>query len=400
MTKLQTLKSAFIALVCFLAMTAAAQAQTVVGRFSADNYFAVFQGNATGATSFVTSLDCTTDASCIVNGKSFSIPNVKNGDYIYVIAWSDHEVAQGLLGSLSGFVLDQGCGYAETGMAGWQVYANGAAFSGKPDSKSFLADLNTSIVKANNGINGTWGAPAVGTTNNGSSASVPVLVSGNTGNAKWIWHNSGNCIGSSQPFQGGCNHNEYLVFRFPVNSLFTACPLPVQRPCCDIARTAVTVSPTDIVFDSANSVTVNANFLSLQSNVKEVKVTLLSAWESFATGACRTSGPIDAYLTNAYSNTAFAGSVPQAFGNEGVWNSLNIAGAPPNGAFKYRLNLPTAATYPCAGQLSFCVKYTITTTDCKSCEIIRCYTTGPRTYRPCTNPTNPNSAACADINHN
>ena len=399
MTKLQALKSVFIALVCCVAMAAAAQAQTVVGRFTADNYFAVFQGNANGATNFITWLDCSTSASCIANGKTFSIPNVKNGDYVYIVAWSDLAAAQGLLGTLSGFVLDQGCGSSETGAAGWEVYANGAAFSGKPGSISFLADLNTSIVKANNGINGTWGAPAVGTANIGSGGSVPVTVTGYTGTAKWVWHNSGNCIGTMQPFQDGCNHNEYLVFRFPVNSLFAACPLPVQRPCCDIARTAVTVSQNDIAFDSANSAVVSANFLSLQSNVKEVKVTLLSVWESFAPDACRTSGPIDAYLTNAYSNVAFGGSVPQAFGNEGVWNSLNPAGAPPNGVFKYRLNLPTAATYPCAGQLSFCVKYTVTTTDCKSCEIIRCYTSKPRTYRKC-DPTNPASAACADVQYN
>lgn len=399
MTKLQTLKSALIALVCCFALTAAAQAQTVVGRFSADNYFAVYQGNANGATNFVTSLDCSTTSSCIANGKGFSITNVKNGDYVYIVAWSDHATSQGLLGMLSGFVLDQGCGSTETGMAGWEVYANGAAFSGLPGSTPFLVDLNTSIVKANNGINGTWGAPAVGTGNIGSSGSVPVTVTGNTGTAKWVWHNSGNCIGAMQPFQDGCNHNEYLVFRFPVNNLFTACPLPPQPRCCDIARTAVTVSPNDIVFDSTNSVTVNANFLSLQPNVREVKVTLLSAWESFAPGACKTSGPIDAYFTNAHSNTAFAGFLPQVFGNEAVWNSLNPAGAPANGVFKYRLNLPTAATYPCTGQLSFCVKYTITTADCRSCEIIRCYTAGPRTYRPC-DPLKPNSAACADIQHN
>lgn len=399
MTKSQTLKLALITLACCIVMSAAAQAQTVVGRFTADNYFAVFQGNANGATNFVTWLDCSTSASCIANGKSFSIPNVKNGDYVYVVAWSDHEAAQGLLGSLSGFVLDQGCGYAETGMNGWELYANGAAFTGKPGSASFLVDLNTAIVKANNGVNGAWTAPAVGTANTGSSGSVPVTVTGNTGTAKWVWHNSGNCIGTNQPFQDGCNHNEYLVFRFPVNSLFTACPLPPQPRCCDIAKTAVTVSPNDIVFDSASSAVVNANFLSLQTNVREVKVTLLNAWESFAPGACKTSSPIDAYLTNAYSNIAYSGFIPQAFGNEGVWNSLNSAGAPANGVFKYRLNLPTAATYPCTGQLSFCVKYTITTADCRSCEIVRCYITGPRTYRPC-NPANPASAACADIQHN
>jgi|GEM_PF-5554937 len=77
----------------------------VTGTFTADNSYAVYKGNQSSVSTKLipTSGNGHTNnsASQIFNPSQRSF-NVTNGDYLYIIAWSDDRSCQGLLGEFSG----------------------------------------------------------------------------------------------------------------------------------------------------------------------------------------------------------------------------------------------------------------------------------------------------------
>jgi hypothetical protein len=149
--------------------------------------------------------------------------SLTGSSYIYIVAWSDASVAQGLLASFTG-------GPHATILSGqplWQVYATNATFPGGPGAKKFTKFLNKQLDIACSG--NLWTAPAVGGTNQtgnvvpgGSGTALePVGVSIIDPKAQWMWFQSGMaaCTGPDSPFAPGCNHNEFLIFRFPASYL-------------------------------------------------------------------------------------------------------------------------------------------------------------------------------------
>jgi len=207
-----------------------AAAPTITANVTCDNDFALYVGDCCVATTFIGNNSCDVLNSCIRAGKQFTIGpggmpavSLTGSGYIYIVAWSDAFVAQGLLASFQ--VLPHAP--ILSGDHLWQVYATNVTFPSSPGSKKFTKFLNKQLDIACSG--NLWTAPAVGGTNQtgnmvpgGSGTSLePVGVSIIAGAAKWMWFQSGmsSCAGPDSPFAPGCNHNEFLIFRLPASYL-------------------------------------------------------------------------------------------------------------------------------------------------------------------------------------
>jgi hypothetical protein len=207
-----------------------AAAPTINAGVTCDNDFVIYVGDCCVATTFIGNNSCDVLNSCIRAGKQFTIGpapavpavSLTGSSYIYIVAWSDGLVAQGLLASFQGphaTIL--------SGDPQWQVYATNVTFPSSPGAKKFTKFLNAQLSIACDG--NLWTAPAVGGTNQtgntvpgGSGTNLePIGVSIIPGAAKWIWFQSGKplCAGPNSPFAPGCNHNEYLIFRLPASYL-------------------------------------------------------------------------------------------------------------------------------------------------------------------------------------
>lgn len=172
----------------------------IIGTLTADNHYALYGdrngavysvgGNETGVYgspgrynwSEAESFTFTTDA------------------HIYIAAWSDDRVAQGLLGQ---FQTDQGSLY--TGDAGWEVMSTGIDLD---DGSLYpTADLIAQQVDLAD-TQGLWQTPAVG--QNNTSATRPWGAINNiAADAKWTWIGA---AGKNTITQGG-NFGEFLIFR-------------------------------------------------------------------------------------------------------------------------------------------------------------------------------------------
>ena len=105
-------------------ITGTAGAIPITATLTADNHYALYSGNEQGIT-FVGA----NESEWYGNSGTFNWSeaetfdfNVALGDYIYVAAWSDGLVAQGLIGQF-----DFGCGSILTNTSDWEVYQRGYA---------------------------------------------------------------------------------------------------------------------------------------------------------------------------------------------------------------------------------------------------------------------------------
>jgi len=219
----------------------AATGGSVTVNITCDNDFALYAGDCCSVTQagFIGSNSCSTNM-CIRDGKTFTISGLTGSSYIYVVAWSDAAVGQGLLASIQGT-----SNMVLTGDSRWQVFptnstasspsnlsysaactfANKAGVPFAPGSKKFTKCVNMELSQACS--NNFWTTPSVG----GTGASGNLVPSG-SGNplepppdltpllpASWIWYqdNKSACAGPDSPFSPGCNHDEFLIFRVPAS---------------------------------------------------------------------------------------------------------------------------------------------------------------------------------------
>ena len=119
-------------------------------------------------------------------------------DYIYVAAWSDDLVAQGLIGE---FVFDHGTILTDT--SHWEVYLNEGANLGDGDPAPSPDEIEANI-------NSAW-SPIVHSVDHGSNPWG--TIDGISDDAKWIW--GGELI-------GGSGNGEYQIFRTQAH----AAPVP------------------------------------------------------------------------------------------------------------------------------------------------------------------------------
>ena len=202
------------------------QAQQITTKITADNGYALFTAPAETAPLTFIGTDSNGLASQIRAAETFTFSVVNTG-YIFVVAWSDFDDAQGLLASFSG---------AQTILTGdkrWQVFPTKTNLrrAGSPNSTAFAAAVSGQIGLAT--ATNQWTVPAVGPSNLSSSTTL-IGVPGVTSSAQWMWYESGRCPGPSSPFRPGCDHAESLIFRLPARDLLPTPCIPVNlfNLCC------------------------------------------------------------------------------------------------------------------------------------------------------------------------
>jgi PKD repeat protein len=114
--------------------------------------------------------------------------------------------------------------------------------------------------------------------------------------------------------------------------------------------------------------------LSINSTIPIVRVVanVLSTSIAYSSASCGTSGPVNASILSAPNVGNFTGTIPVANGDEAIWYG---PGATVNGiAFPMQIKIPPPPKGHCSDVVTICIKYTFTNKDCRSCEVIRCYT--------------------------
>ncbi|MEE9409123.1 MAG: hypothetical protein V3V28_13730 [Polaribacter sp.] len=178
--------------------------------FTCDNSYSIWIGDENSVHTKITQAT-NTQASQIFNGEHINF-NALKPEYLYVIAWSDDSTKQGLIGSFSGGIT------INTGNPLWEVLPT----KSNKDNNQFPTknEINSFVTPS---VPLDWKKPFVGPTNANTSSIYSSVnpINGIDINANWVWHNSNN---SSNPFVGGHNHDEFLVFRIPVKYLVGCSP--------------------------------------------------------------------------------------------------------------------------------------------------------------------------------
>ncbi len=214
-----------------------ARSQTVNAVITADNAYGFGYGTLTGLTNVYGGVENCTAAdifSCATGPETYNGIPAPSGTYLYIIAYSDNAVTQGVLGHFT-----SGTNTIVTGSTNFEVYATGhdinpACGSGGTNFPS-LAAINAEIATANaaaggpgssvswvgptGGGPGTVGALAIGEDNsNVSRIDFPIVCNIN-GAARWMWYNPQPTI-ITDPFRTGptppdepAGAGEFLIFR-------------------------------------------------------------------------------------------------------------------------------------------------------------------------------------------
>ena len=200
MQKLSVLSLAVVACASSLA-----QADTINAVITADNHYAFFSGSSASMTAHGGNELGPGGAPGSYNwseAETFTF-NTSEG-YLYIAAWSDDSIAQGLLADL----LINGNDYS-SGNAAWQVYRTNDN-RGDNDPYPTTGQMETYVGFAD--ANNLWEAPAVGNLN-GLQAPWSTVPGINMGTARWMWVDNPN---QSNPFEPGSGYGEMLIFRIAV----------------------------------------------------------------------------------------------------------------------------------------------------------------------------------------
>lgn len=222
---LKRLRAVLLIVTLSFLLAAAGHAQTVNATITADNAYRLAYGSSSAVTNFFADVENTTAAQIFTCGSGPEIyPNIPNvpGGYLYLVAYSDKAVTQGILGQ---FVSGSRTTY--TGSSAWQVYATGMNFdpgSGGPsvatiNAQIAIANAGTGAGTSSHGWVGLNGGPtgagyvgklAIGEDNSSASGTFPQVCPTAIGTAaKWMWYNPS---GLANPFSGFVA-GEFLIFR-------------------------------------------------------------------------------------------------------------------------------------------------------------------------------------------
>ncbi|WP_430410957.1 hypothetical protein [Kordia sp.] len=175
------------------------QTRLIKGTYSCDNFSDVYVGDCNGVhkkiakSSTLASVDFEAKASC-------------NG-YLYFVCWSDDAGLNGLLAELHGSNKVLSGAHSK-----WEVYPTGIDFDTEATRPS-EAIVNEQLKKA---TCKKWKAVTEGPNNDATIfRDYPNIAD----KAHFIWFDSKKSSGTNAPFSG-FNHDEFLIFRFPVKELF------------------------------------------------------------------------------------------------------------------------------------------------------------------------------------
>lgn len=195
-----TASAALLAATTLVAFAGTAHAGPVTATITADNHYALYTTSGSGVAYIGGNETGTAGSPGTYNWSKAETWNFNAGEYIYIAAWSDNSVAQGLLAQL---VME-----SETILSGdarWEVMSTGIDLNtGASHPTSGDIESWVSLAESNN----LWEAPHVG----GANGIQPWgVIAGITTDANWMWRG----IESGDPLSGGANHGEFLIFRIP-----------------------------------------------------------------------------------------------------------------------------------------------------------------------------------------
>jgi hypothetical protein len=184
-------------------------------KITADNFYGVYTGTASG----VTTLHFSGAWSTVTTQ---TVTPATTDNYLYVVAWDDNYSLQGLVATVSA-----GSGYVTTGSGLWTVCPTSTSVTTFPTP----ASLSSKIAACNN--SGGWASTSIGP-NDGWASSAPYYLWSNLpqidDTAAWVWYDkpSAPCVGTVTPpfLQGSCNPGEYLIFRISLDAI-AQCPPPI-----------------------------------------------------------------------------------------------------------------------------------------------------------------------------
>ena len=180
-----------------------ARGDIITGTITADNHYALYS-SAGNVFSYHGGNELGPEGS--TGGSNWSVAESYQftaGDYMYIAAWSDDSVAQGVLGEFNSPAI----GTLVSGDIRWQVTTTGV-HRGDGDSHPGAQEIADDVAFANS--NSTWETPFVG----GNNGMQPWgTIDGISDSAQWMWRNNP----SSQNALIGSNGAEnMMIFRAAV----------------------------------------------------------------------------------------------------------------------------------------------------------------------------------------
>lgn len=197
------MKNVMLAAMAVGAAGLSASAATVNATITADNHYALF-------TSFGSTMVALGGNELGAAGNpgtyNWSLPETYHfeaGEYIYIAAWSDKSVAQGVLANIS----IEGGGTLNSGDPTWEVMTTGI-LKGDGSARPLASEVASQALTAD--LTSKWETPFVGGANGVQPWGV---IAGIDTQAKWMWRQ---VAGVADPLHGGIDAGEYLIFRTPV----------------------------------------------------------------------------------------------------------------------------------------------------------------------------------------
>lgn len=192
------MKSVISVVVVVMGAGTCCDAGIVSGLVTADNHYAIY-GTSAGSVLYVGGNELGAAGSIgLYNWSSPEPWNFTSDQRIFIAAWSDDAVAQGVLAELN----VDGVG-RNSGDPAWVVYRT-AISRGDGDPHPSAAEVAAHVATAD--ANQLWETPFVG----GANGIAPWgTVPGIGGGARWMWYNT---PGDPDPLIGGSSGTEMLIF--------------------------------------------------------------------------------------------------------------------------------------------------------------------------------------------
>ncbi|HEV7505227.1 MAG TPA: PKD domain-containing protein [Thermoanaerobaculia bacterium] len=147
------------------------------------------------------------------------------------------------------------------------------------------------------------------------------------------------------------------------------CKVWLDSCCIDTKITVTTPNPQPV----GNDVYALTPTLTTPGTVVRVVADVISTERTFFSATCGLNGPVSSEIVNASPVSTFNPSFPVSPSREVIWHTTPVVNLSSGLTFPFQVHFPPMLSSSCSETLNFCVKYTITSATCRSCEVIRCY---------------------------
>jgi|GEM_PF-6362275 outer membrane protein OmpA-like peptidoglycan-associated protein len=152
---------------------------------------------------------------------------------------------------------------------------------------------------------------------------------------------------------------------------------------CSRFNTSVVIPPPIGAGGGLESVTPTVS--SNMPNLTSITETLLNASVAYTPASCGVSGPRGASIAQAFASTSpvFNPVLPVPNGSQAIWQSstpIHLPGGGVNTPFQLQLSPAPLTNAECSATFSFCMRFSLADSECRNCDIIRCF--GPFPYVP------------------